>query len=59
MAFTPIDTAPDAAPVPGVAVSQAAPIPAPHVLLVLLYALAQTGVFLCIAVMLFQTREVG
>jgi hypothetical protein len=41
------------------AVSQAAPIPAPHVLLVLLYAITQTGVFLCIAVMLFQTREVG
>lgn len=41
------------------AVSQAAPIPAPHVLLVFLYALAQAGVFLCLAVMLFQTREVG
>jgi hypothetical protein len=41
------------------AVSQAASIPGAHVLLVLLYGLAQTGVFLSIAIMLFQTREVG
>jgi hypothetical protein len=41
------------------AVSQAAPIPFPHVGLVLLYALAQTGVFVSLAVVLFQTREVG
>jgi ABC-2 type transport system permease protein len=41
------------------AVSQAQPIPVDHVVLVGLYALAQVGVFLCLAVMLFQTREVG
>jgi hypothetical protein len=41
------------------AVSQAAPIPMGHVFLVLLYALAQVGVFVSLAVVLFQTREVG
>ena len=41
------------------AVSQAAPIPMPHVGLILLYALAQSGIFLSLAVVLFQTREVG
>lgn len=41
------------------AVSQAAPIPPRHVGLVALYAFAQVGVFLSLAVMLFQTREVG
>ena len=41
------------------AVSQAAPIPMAHVLMVALYALAQVGVFVSLAVVLFQTREVG
>jgi hypothetical protein len=41
------------------AVSQAAPIPFPHVGLIILYAFAQAGIFLSLAVALFQTREVG
>ncbi len=41
------------------AVSQAAPIPMGHVLMVAMYALAQVGVFVSLAVVLFQTREVG
>lgn len=41
------------------AVTQNAPIPARHVGLVALYALMQIGVFLSLAVVMFQTREVG
>lgn len=41
------------------AVSQNQRIPPSHVLLVGLYAVAQIGVFLSLAVILFQTREVG
>jgi len=41
------------------AVSQNSPIPGWHVGLVGLYALMQVGVFLCLAIILFQTREVG
>lgn len=41
------------------AVSQSQPIPVSHVGLVALYGLAQVGVFLSIAVFLFQRREVG
>ena len=41
------------------AISQAQPIPLSHILLVLLYGSAQVGVFLSIAVLLFQTRDVG
>lgn len=41
------------------AVSQAAPIPFSHVGLIILYSLAQSGIFLSLAVALFQTREVG
>ncbi len=41
------------------AVSQDQPIPPAHLLLVLLYGIAQIGVFLSLAVVLFQRREVG
>lgn len=41
------------------AVSQDQPIPGGHVLLVFFYALCQVGVFLSLAVALFQRREVG
>jgi len=41
------------------AISQDQPIPAGHMLLVLLYGVAQIGVFLSLAVALFQRREVG
>lgn len=41
------------------AITQDQPIPASHVGLIAFYSLAQIGVFLSIAVMLFQTREVG
>lgn len=41
------------------AVTQNAPVPANHLGLVCLYALMQIGVFLSLAVALFQTREVG
>lgn len=41
------------------AVSQAQPIPGDHVLMVALYSLAQVIVFLAVAVMLFQRRDVG
>jgi len=41
------------------AVSQDQPIPARHVLLVMVYGLAQIGVFLSLGVVLFQRREVG
>jgi ABC-2 type transport system permease protein len=41
------------------AVTQNQPIPARHVGLVALYALVQIGVFLALAVILFQRREVG
>jgi len=41
------------------AISQDQPVPAAHILLVLLYGLTQIGVFLSLAVALFQRREVG
>lgn len=41
------------------AISQAQPIPVSHIALVLLYGFAQVGVFLSVAVLLFQTRDVG
>lgn len=41
------------------AVTQNQPIPAQHMLLVALYGFVQIGVFLSLAVILFQTREVG
>jgi hypothetical protein len=41
------------------AVSQDQPIPGSHILLVGLYGICQIGVFLSLAVMLFQRREVG
>lgn len=41
------------------AISQNQPVPGSHVALIGVYALAQIGVFLSLAVMLFQTREVG
>ena len=41
------------------AVSQNQPIPISHVALVLVYAVCLVGVFLSLAVALFQTREVG
>lgn len=41
------------------AVSQDQPIPASHLGLVLLYGICQVGVFLSLAVVLFQRREVG
>jgi ABC-2 type transport system permease protein len=41
------------------AVSQNQPVPLRHLGLVMLYALAQIGAFLSLAVVLFQTREVG
>ena len=41
------------------AISQAQPIPASHVALVLLYGLVQIVGFLALAVLLFQGRDVG
>jgi hypothetical protein len=41
------------------AINQNQRIPASHVVLVSLYGAAQIGVFLCLAVALFQRREVG
>jgi len=41
------------------AVTQNQPIPASHIGLIILYSIAQTGIFLSLAVVLFQTREVG
>ena len=41
------------------AVTQHQDIPAPHLLLLVLYSLTQVGIFLSIAVLLFQNREVG
>jgi hypothetical protein len=41
------------------AISQNQPVPGTHVALIAIYAVAQIGVFLSLAVMLFQTREVG
>lgn len=41
------------------AVTQNRPIPAAYIVLVFLYALAQIGVFLSLAVVLFQRRDVG
>lgn len=41
------------------AVSQNQPIPMSHVGLVALYAIMQIGVFICLAIILFQKREVG
>jgi hypothetical protein len=41
------------------AITQNQPVPASHVALIAVYALAQIGVFLSLAVILFQTREVG
>lgn len=41
------------------AISQNQPVPASHIGLIGIYAVAQIGVFLSLAVMLFQTREVG
>jgi hypothetical protein len=41
------------------AITQAQPIPASHVMLVLIYACCQIAVFLAVAVLLFQGRDVG
>ena len=41
------------------AISQAQPIPASHIVLVLLYGVTQIAGFLALAVMLFQGRDVG
>lgn len=41
------------------AVSQAAVIPPWHVVMVILYALAQVGVYVSLAIVLFERREVG
>jgi ABC-type transport system involved in multi-copper enzyme maturation permease subunit len=41
------------------AVTQNRPIPPAYIVLVLLYAAAQIGVFLSLAVVLFQRRDVG
>jgi hypothetical protein len=41
------------------AITQAQPIPASHVVLVLLYGVCQIAVFLALAVLLFQGRDVG
>ncbi|MGP1271764.1 MAG: ABC transporter permease [Phycisphaerales bacterium] len=41
------------------AVTQNREVPAGHLLRVLLYGLAQTAAFLCLAVILFQRRDVG
>jgi ABC-type transport system involved in multi-copper enzyme maturation permease subunit len=41
------------------AISQAQPIPASHIFLVLVYGLTQIAGFLALAVMLFQGRDVG
>lgn len=41
------------------AVTQNQPVPVSHMLLCVLYAMVQIGVFLSLAVILFQTREVG
>jgi hypothetical protein len=41
------------------AITQNQPVPGSHLGLIAVYALAQIGVFLSLAVMLFQTREVG
>lgn len=41
------------------AITQNQPIPISHLALIMCYAVAQVGVFLSLAVMLFQTREVG
>lgn len=41
------------------AISQNQPVPGSHVALIGVYAVAQIGVFLSLAVILFQTREVG
>jgi len=41
------------------AVTQNQPVPASHLVLIIFYAIAQIGIFLSLAVILFQTREVG
>lgn len=41
------------------AVTQNQPVPASHLVLIIFYAVAQIGIFLSLAVILFQTREVG
>ena len=41
------------------AVTQNRPIPPPYIVLVTIYGIAQIGVFLSLAVLLFQKRDVG